>query len=114
MLDRAGSSRQCFEDEALMIFEISSADTGLNPDRVGICLGSITGDMALDVVSRILSILFWKKSANSSAENVLSDVVFGGLRRTPIFDQSTDGWISQVLRYCYGSVFDILFAQNVS
>ena len=78
----AGSSRQCFEGEAPIILEISSADTGLNPDRVGICLGSITGGMAPDVARRILSILVWKKSANSSAENVLADVVFGGLRRT--------------------------------
>ena len=87
----AGSSRQCFEGEAPMIFEISSADTGLNHDRVVICLGLITGGMASEVASQIFSILFWKKSANSSAANVLSDVVFGGLRRTPIFDQSTDG-----------------------
>ena len=42
----AGSSRQCFEGEAPIILEISSADTGLNPDRVGICLGSITGGMS--------------------------------------------------------------------
>ena len=83
----AGSSRQCFEGEAPIILEISSADTGLNPDRVGICLGSITSGMTPDVARRILSILVWKKSANSSAENVLSDVVFGGLRRTPNFDQ---------------------------
>ena len=81
----AGSSEQCFEGEAPIILEISSADTGLIPDRVEICLGSITGGMAPDVARRILSILVWKKSANSSAENVLSDVVFGGLRRTPIF-----------------------------
>ena len=91
----AGSSKQCFEGEAPKILEISSVDTGLNPDRVEICLGSITGGMAPDVARRILSILVWKKSANSSAENVLSDVVpsdvvFGGLRRTPILDQSTD------------------------
>ena len=70
----AGSSRQCFEGEAPIILEISSADTGLNPDRVEICLGSITGGMTPDVARRILSILVWKKSANSSAENVLSDV----------------------------------------
>ena len=84
-------SRQCFEGEAPIIFEISSADTGLNPDRVGMCLGSITGGMTPDEARRILSILVWKKSVNSSAENVLSDVLFGGLRRTPIFDQRTDG-----------------------
>ena len=34
-----GPVRQCFEGETPMIFEISSADTGLNPDRVVICLG---------------------------------------------------------------------------
>ena len=52
----AGSSRQCFEGEAPIILEISSADTGLNPDRVGICFGSITGGMAPDVANRILKI----------------------------------------------------------
>ena len=39
----AGSSRQCFESGTPMIFEISSTNTGLSPDRVRICFfGSIT------------------------------------------------------------------------
>ena len=31
----AGSSKQCFKGEAPMLFEIYSANTGLNPDKSG-------------------------------------------------------------------------------
>ena len=76
---------------SLPIFKISFAVTGRKLDRAEHCLGSITGGLALDVDKRILLTLFWKKSANSSGENLQSDVALGWLISTPIFDQSAAG-----------------------
>ena len=73
----AGSSMQCFAGDAPTIFKISSAVTGRKPDRAGNCLSSITGGLALDVDRRILLTLFWKRSANSSGENLQSDDALG-------------------------------------
>ena len=84
----AGSNMQCFAGDAPTISKISSAVTGRTLDRAGNCLGSITGGLALDVDERILLTLFWKKTANSSGENLQSDVAMGWLMSTPIFDQS--------------------------
>ena len=84
----AGSNMQCFAGDAPTISKISSAVTGRKLDRAGNCLGSITGGLALDVDERILLTLFWKQTANSSGENLQSDVAMGWLISTPIFDQS--------------------------
>ena len=87
----AGSNMQCFAGDAPTIFKISSAVTGRKLDRAGNCLGSITGGLALDVDKRILLTLFWKKSANSSGENLQSDVALGLIDKHPDFDPSAAG-----------------------
>ena len=91
----AGSSRQVFEGEAPIILEISSDDTGLNLDRVGICLGSITGGMTPDVACRILSILVWKKSANSSAETITIHIRHNTGSALVLESRSTFPWYSR-------------------
>ena len=86
-----GPTCNVFAGDAPTIFKISSDVTGRKSDGwklfelddhwwVGTRRGQTT-----------LLTLFWKKSANSSGENLQSGVALGCLISTPIFDQSAAG-----------------------